>query len=256
MPESYRQGPQSNRPFIVTPYIPGPDGRLNAQVPSCCPFGGECEEGGCRLRVARHRRRKTGPRHPLTVLVCITHECAFTLYPPGYAPYQRQPVLNLAPDGRPIRAEGDRDRADFNGTVFEAALDAREGQPWARDSDPESDRDPPQHWWGTQGRHLGLAARLVGVSRDLSDRLRSSIAAVLSVPTLLLREGSQAVGYRRIGQAIGHVIGRIRGGVRRAMQLLRCGHLAGLWGEPLHWDARRRLLERSPFRPPGTVVAS
>lgn len=248
MPGSYAQRPRPRRPFIVTPYVAGPDGRLAAQMPSCCPVavGGS----SCDLRIEHRRHRKTGPRHPLTVVRCRTHGCAFTLYPPGYAPYRRQPVVRLSPDGRPIRGEGDATRTDFDQTLFEAAVDAGHGRAWARESGP----DPPRRWWGTQGRHLSLAARLVGVARDLGDRVRSSIAAVLSVGNLLLREGARAVGYRGIGRAICDVLGRLGRGARRAVQLLVCGHLIERWGEPLHWDPRRQLLERSPFRPPGTAA--
>ncbi len=184
------------------------------------------------------------------MLRCRTHGCAFTLYPPGYAPYRRQPVMRVAPDGKPIHGEGDRQRTDFAQTVFEAALDARQGRQWARQSD--SFHDPPERWWGTQGRHLTLAARLVGIARDLSDRARSSIAAVLSVGHLQLRESSHAVGYRAIGHAVCGVLERMRGAAWRARQLLVCGCLADLWGEPLYWDAPRQVLERSPFPAAGT----
>ncbi len=248
MPGSYPCRPRSNRPFIVTPYIAGPDGRLTAQIPSCCPAGCGSGEAGCRLWIERHRPRKTGPQHALTVLWCRTHRCAFTLYPPAYAPYRRQAVLRVAPDGEPIRGEGDPQQTDFGGTVFEAALDAKRGRAWARESGKQS----PEQWWGTQGRHMRLAARLAGVARDLGERVRHAIATVLSVATLELIEGTRAAGYRGIGTAICAVLGRLRGGARRARQLLLCGHLSGNWGEPLHWDAQRRFLERSPFPAAGT----
>jgi len=104
---------------------------------------------------------------------------------------------------------------------------------------------------GTQGRHLYLASRLVGVARELSDRVRSGIAAVLWVDQLQLREGSRARGYRAVGKVVVAVLRRLRRGARRAMELLVCGHLVGKWGEPLHWDAQRQVLERSPFVPRG-----
>jgi hypothetical protein len=181
---------------------------------------------------------------------CRTHDCGFTLYPPGYAPYRRQPVMRVAPDGAPIYGEGDRQRTDFSQTLFEAALDAKQGQAWARESDRF--HDPPQRWWGTQGRHLRRGARLLGLAGDLSDRVRSCIAAVLSVPQLVLREGTRAVGYRAIGQAICEVLEQIPGAARRALHLLVCGSLSGLWGEALYWDAQRQVLERSAFLVAGT----
>jgi hypothetical protein len=129
---------------------------------------------------------------------------------------------------------------EFDGTVFEAALG------------PQHNRQRPGKRGGTQRRHLRLSARLAGVAHDLSDRVRCSIATVLSVATLQLIEGSRAVGYRGIGEAVCAVLRRLRGGARRARQLLLCGHLTGSWGEPLHWDAQRQFLERSPFLASGT----
>jgi hypothetical protein len=204
--------------------------------------GSERARRGCQqLGIDHHRVRKTGPRHLLAVVVCGTHGCGFTLYPPGYAPYRRQPVLHVAPDGSPVPGDGDHER--FAETMFEAAVDAKAGRAWAR----LTEDDPPEHWWSTQGRHLGFAARLVGVAANLADAARETIATALSVSTLMLREHSLARGYRAIGDAICDVLQRIRGGTRRAQQLLVCGHLAGHWGAPWRWDPSRQVMERSPF---------
>lgn len=238
------------RSFIVTSYVAGADGVLAAQMPTCCPARSVSEEGRCELTVHHQRDRKTGPQHPLLVVQCQTHGSAFTLYPPAYAPYRRQAVLRVAPDGEPIRAQGEAVETDFAGTVFEAALDAKDGRRWARDSDD----DLPEHWWGTQGRHLRLASRLLGIAGDIAERIRESIAAVLSVSTLALRERCQAKGYRAVGQAVCVVLSWLKGGARRAWQILICGHLIGQWGEPLHWDTKRRVLERSPFLVGGTTA--
>lgn len=198
------------------------------------------------------RKRKTGPRIPLAVVRCRTHGgSAFTLYPPGHFPYGRQPVLQVAPDDSPVHDEGgDRLRRDFGGTLFEAALDARDGQPWNRSTDGR-----PQHSWGTQGRHLGIAARVLGLVLDLADGVRERIAAVLSVDLLRLRDGSRTRGYRSLGAAVCDVLARLRGGARRALHLMFCGHLVGRWGEPLLWDPKRGMLEHLPFRraPTGAV---
>jgi hypothetical protein len=253
MPQLYTGPPRQSRPFICTPYIRGPDGQLVATLPDCCPIRA-CSPGtttDCELRTAYSRPRKTGPPHPLAVVECRTHGAAFTLYPPGYAPYRRQPVLRLSPDGSPILHEKGRDaeRADFDGTLFQSALDARDGVAWARESGGPS---PPERYWPTQGRHLSLAARITGVARELGERVRVSIAMLLSVDGLGLHEGAQATGYRALGKAICAVLAKLRGQARRALDLLRCGALVGRWGEPLHWDADRGVLERAPFPTRGT----
>jgi hypothetical protein len=243
MGECYPTRPRSCRPFVVTPYIVGTDGQLVAALPDCCPTGRVRGERGC--RIARHdeRARKTGPQHALCVAVCGLHDTAFTLYPPGYAPYRRQSVLRVSPEGAAVRGEDPTRLGDFAGTVFEAAVDASEGRRWEREPGPTS----PERWWSTQRRHLALAAALAGVAAETGDRVRESIAAVLSVETLTLRKGSQARGYRAIGRAVREVLERLRGGARRALHLLVCGHLIGHWGEPMLWDAEREVLERSPF---------
>jgi hypothetical protein len=252
MPTDYSQRSRSCRAFIVTPYKVDSDGQMQAVMPSSCPVRDEAgEHGECGL--ARHhvRRRKTGPKHGLLVVSCRSHGIAFTLYPPSYAPYRRQSLTKLAPDGEPIRsaATASDGKADYEGTVFEAAFDAKAGCRWAR----ESGDGQPERWWGTQGRHLRLATLLAGVARDLDAKIRESIAAVLSVGTLLLRELSQAVGYRAIGTSVCSVLGSLHGHAsRRAQQLLVCGHLVGQWGAPLHWDAERKALVRSPFSIGGT----
>lgn len=256
MPGCYRAGPPLRRPFLVTSYIEGRDGRLVAQLPSCCPHGagepGEPAGSTCVLAIDHHRQRKTGPVHPLAVVRCRTHRCGFTLYPPGFAPYGRQPLLKVEPDGNPIQRAAGGLRGDFEDTVFAAALDGADGRPWARDSD----FTVPDRWWSTQDRHLHRAARLVGIARDLADRVRESIAAVLSVTGLMQRERSSATGYRGIGRAVCDVLRQLCGRKpRRALALLVCGHLVGHWGEPLLWDADRKVLERSPFCAPGTSGA-
>ena len=245
MPASYLDAQRSHRPFIVTPYVARTDGELEAQMPSSCPRGAGAVEP-CRLSLHHRRSRKTGPEHPLAVIACRTHGVAFTLYPPGYGPWRRQSVERLSPDGRALGVEIDLEAAEFAGTLFEAAADARAGRAWARDGGA-SDR-PPERWWSTQGRHLALAARLVGVAAELCDKTRERLAAVLSVGTLLLRDKAKARGYRAIGDAVCSVLTALGRGPRRARRLLLCGHLVGCLGEPMYWDARRGVLHRSPFR--------
>lgn len=253
MAESYCTGPRLRRPFVVTPYRTGSDGRIQPQMPDLCPHG--LGGGGCRISVHHERFRKTGPTYPLAVARCATHGVGFTLYPPGYAPYQRQPVLQLSPEGKAIhgpddgsddRGRDDGERSDFDATLFEAAMDARVARAWARDSD----ESVPERWWSTQGRHLTRAARLVGVAVELADSARRSVATLLSVDTLeLLERAKSGRGYRRIGEAICAILGQLRGGPRRLMQLLQSGHVSGDWGESFHWDPGRRLLESAPFCP-------
>lgn len=188
---------------------------------------------------------------PLTVVRCSTHRFHFTLYPPGYAPYRRQPVLDQAPDGTELIPPKNLPLHAFQETLFQAALDANDRKPWARDSD--SDTHLPDRWWSTQGRHLDLASRLLGLFEGLADRLRETIATVLSLDLLLLLELAQrmtgaSAGYRSKGQAICELLQAIAPRRDRGHRLLLCGHLIGHWAIPLCWNKTKQVLERLPFR--------
>lgn len=60
-------------------------------LPTVCPW----HEDGQRCDVRRHctRERKCGPGFALTVVRCWVHGVAFTLYPLGWTPYGRAPVV-------------------------------------------------------------------------------------------------------------------------------------------------------------------
>jgi hypothetical protein len=246
---SHTQRPRARRDFVVTLYFPDVSGTLEPERPALCPWKAP-GEGSCLLTEHHRRERKSGPCFPLVVLLCRRHGHAFTLYPPGHAPYQRRAVLRLGPDGRAALGEGEREAfGEYESTLFEAALWARAGRAGAR----ESGADPPRLWWSTQGRHLRLAARLAGVAPDQDGRDRERLAETLAVDALLLHEQARRVetrpGYRSLGEAICQVLAALRGGALRARRLLSSGHFVGHWGEPLHWDPVRRSLVRSPFPP-------
>lgn len=238
--------------FVVSPYMLDSTGPPKARIPEDCPLR---RPGGppCVVRDHHRRKRKTGPGFPLTVVRCHSHRKAFTLYPPGFAPYQRKPVFPLAPEGGAVIHEKSEEPLEaFAGTLFEAALDARKGTAWARNSDEGIE----ERWWATQGRHLDLASRLLGLAPAIGDRVRETIGAVLSVACMLLRERSRTAhqGYRSRGRAVCDVLQAMSWGDQRAIRLLFCGYVAGLWARPWTWDPSRRCLESLPFPGPGTTA--
>lgn len=243
MSEYYRNRAGPDRAFVVTPYVER-NGSVSPEIPDRCPWWSGPEDQACKMSVHHWRERKCGPGFPLAAVRCGAHDGGvFTLYPPGYAPYRRQAVLQLASDGTSIDEDGAQLRVDFDNTLFKAALDAESGVPWPRKAGAANLSS-----WGTQGRQLELGAELLGLSKDIGARVRQSIAALLSVSVLQLLAGSRGVGYRHVGTAICEVLKVIRSGARRAQRLLHAGYLAGRWGEPVHWDPDRRVLERLPFR--------
>jgi hypothetical protein len=96
---------------------------------------------------------------------------------------------------------------------------------------------------------------LVGIT--IGERIRESIAGVLSASGLWQREHADAKGFRAIGTAVCGLLRRLDGShSAKAFALLVCGHLAGLWGEPMRWDPGRQDVDRSPFCRPGTTASS
>lgn len=229
------QRPQNARlAFITATYTPDASGEL---VPAR-PDVGPCrawDARPCVICLDHLRERSTGPCFALTVLRCVTHHFAFTLYPPGHVPYGRVAVVPVV----------------GTATLFEAAADAAQGKAWARECPGGSSK-----WWGTQGRHVAAAARLCGTSPALNAAAQQAQAAALRVEMLLLVEQARAIaadpGYRSRGQAVGAVVARILAGPCVLERILAAGHLAGLWGLPLLWEPRTRRLRSLSFRGDGT----
>ena len=63
-------------------------------LPSSCL--GHSDGRACDVRRHSTRARKCGPEQELTVLRCRTHGVAFTVYPVGWTPYDRAPLVAAA----------------------------------------------------------------------------------------------------------------------------------------------------------------
>lgn len=233
--------------FIVTPYSPDASGRMEPRPPSSCPYREE-DEPACPPSLHSWRERTTGPEYPLRVMWCGVHGRHFTLYPPGYAPWQREAVSRVASDGG--RVQGLSAGADgFKGTLFEAALDASAEVAWAR-------QGPSDKYWGTQGRRLELIQRLCGVAPGLADPVRDLVAETLRVDGLLLREEAEALrglgGYRQRGMAVRAVLDVLARAQPSDERLLHAGFVVGAWGLPQRWDPVAGVLRTRPFPGGGT----
>ncbi|MFC1853524.1 hypothetical protein ACFL27_25315 [candidate division CSSED10-310 bacterium] len=135
----------------------------------------------------------------------------------------------------------------FEGTMFQAGLDAARGFAWQREGDGITDQ-----LWSTQVRTLAKLILLLGVDPSLDEHERERIAASLELDLLFLNDCAGFIetkpGYRRRGKAIKTVLDEV---VKRPCILdrfLLSGHMAGLWGLPLRWDVQTRVLRSPVFR--------
>ncbi len=135
----------------------------------------------------------------------------------------------VTPDGGPT---GSTTPDAFAGTVFRAVVDASRDMPWARESGFTDDPG-----WPSMCRDLWTATLWVGVAPELHDKEREARAADLDVDLLPLRDGARAIaeapGYRSRGKAVMAVLDELPSGRPLLERLLRAGHAAGLFGEPL-----------------------
>lgn len=243
------------------PYIRSGQKVTVRELPDTCPLRA-AGDPPCRIGGKDVRRRKTGPGIPLRIVTCHTHKTDFTLYPPGYAPYQRKPVMQVSLEGELVIHDEEQPEdataarvspADFENTLFDAALDAQDGWPWARS---DCEKDPPELWWSTQGRHLELTGGLLGIADGAGAREREAVAVTLRTEHQVLLEQHRRWknGYRARGAAICAVLSAVRRTAQLATWLLHCGYLMGKWARPWVWDARRKCLETQPFRVVGTTA--
>lgn len=232
-----RAGRASTPIFATAPYEPDSQGQLRAVLPARCPFARPGEDG-CRLGVHHRRARKTGPCFPLDVVRCATHPVhSFTLYPAGHFPYGRMALANCSAAGPPLLLDAETGEPVWEGTVFEAAQQADSGIRWP----PHSATDAPAGR-RSQGRHLDLAGRLLGVHPDLDDGERERIATRLRVPTMALRSAAKqwAASWSLRGAAITLVLAALVVNGSLLDRLLSAGYAAGLWARPRRWEPPHR----------------
>jgi len=239
--------------FVVAPYFPDPQQRLRAKRPALGPCAGRGGEP-CRLFLDHRRSRKTGPVFALEVLRCRSHGLAFTLYPPGHVPYGRVALAPVAPDGRAL-VVSETGASRFQGTLFEAALDAAQGRTWPQEAE-DGHADPR---FPTQRRRLARACQLLGVAPSLEAQTRACIGSILGVAGQLLHDGAcdieQRPGLKSRAEAVVRVLDALGTQASLFDRLAACGHGVGLWPALHRWhpDAarlQRPFLERFARSPP------
>ncbi len=246
------------RPFVITTYSPDASGVLVPVLPvQCIAFVGAAT-GACDLRPDHRRPRKTGPCFALTVIRCATHGSAFTLYPPGHVPHGRVAIapisstvstattettteLLFSVDDSPlvVTAGPSRRALDWRVTLFDAALDAVEGQAWSR---APNGTQPKR--WRTQVRRLALCALILGLRSTPEQCV--GMAETLGIAPLALCDASKAfavsAGFRSRGLAVCNALGLLTISRSLGDRLMIAGARGGCWGEPVRCDPRSGLL--------------
>jgi hypothetical protein len=149
---------------------------LPVQLPDRCLLSEESDNEACRIGGGFWRERSTGPRHPLRVVRCRAHNVAFTLYPEGYLPYGRMPVLSEADEAGEV---------DMKASLVGAAIAAAGGQHW-----PEDLIDDEQGPVGrTQRRRIKRLGMLVGFDRP---QVESAVLGELGLNAIDVGVGSLA----------------------------------------------------------------
>ena len=235
----------ARRHLVVTPYEADSENKMVPQFPDTCPLG--VHDGQpCRLFLDHLRPRKTGPCFSLSVMCCRTHGIAFTLYPPGHVPWGRQSWAPVAPDGTVLTTE--EGALCFQGTYFDAALDAAMDVVWPKEKVFEEDFHYPSFL--TQQCHLERALKLLGLKEESAGR--EAFAQTLFLPGQILHAASQAI----VGSSALNTIGRVVSDVLAELpvvlgdlfeRLTACGAAVGLWPELHVWRPHLRQLQRRVF---------
>lgn len=206
---SHTPHPSGKNDFIIAAYSKQTDGTFKVAVPSRCPCGGDGTP--CDVRCHSARIRTTGPGHPLVVIVCVNHKRWFTLYPPGFAPYLRAPLVAERKEGT---------------TLFEAAQQAAEARTaaWPRQVHAAQ---RPGRYWRTQTRKIAFAAAVLGL---VSSGPRDDVADVLDVSLYEHRKAAEAMshGFRGRGRAIAAVLDEVP--APKLRRLYWAGYRTGVWG--------------------------
>ena len=236
---------KKERMYVISEYNFDDKGKLRPEVPDYgpCHVWDHCP---CKIVAQFFRDRETGPCFPLLIVKCETHGKAFTIYPPGHFPHGRQLLAPVAPDGDSITKKHGPER--FEGTLFEAALDAARGRYWLRESE-ENSLTPRRV---TQHRHLSRTALMLGVQPGLHERLREEISGILGLPGQVYYDNRMIVNERpdarRLGKAIRNLLNELEDSPSIFDRLAEVGANVCLWPPPNRWDPRHKRF-RSPSHP-------
>lgn len=238
--------PRRRSDFLVTPYLPDAEGVLQPVLPSRCPV---CKVDVVpKLSVHLRRSRIFGPTMPLAVLHCHTDGRFYTLYPPGYVPYGRQPLLHVDIDGNAL-APAAPEQDPFEDTLLELPVPATE-PPRVHDLDNEAVAAVRRSQARAGQRRVGLLGQLFGLGRTVV-RVREQISVLLNLPLVLLTLAASAYAEARFAvrrQQVRRVLDALVLGPGLLWRVMEAGYRTGVFG-------RAWIVWRGPDgRPGGTLL--
>ena len=228
------------RRVVTAPYFIDARGRLRPKRPQRCSRL-DCEDS-CRMSFHRWRTRKYGLAHPLACFICSEHDCSFTVYPPGWLPFGRRPIVHVTASGFDI-AGLDIGVEAWGETAFGAAVDAGAKRLWPITAGGSKEWEErygscPYGVRRTQARHVNGILMLMALSTDLA-RERPKVTAVLdfdlsaiAVAATRPRDGPPLVACGAKGAELLSAAGRP---CRRLLPgFVRLGADLQYWGPPIN----------------------
>ena len=222
-----------NRPFFVSPYHLSEQKVLRPETPTFCIKNLSNNEACC-IVLKELRCRKCGPPFPLYVFACEKHLVSFTIYPPGWCPYGRMPLISLAPDGSAFAKDDHNTDAP---SLISDAMDAVEGKKW-----PESARSNlyDKGVFKTQKRYISGLLKLFGIAAKCSDKHREHVTAKLGIALadlqrihLRIRDGPK-LWWREKGAQLKELFTILHPLPRHAASIQILGSEVEFWGQPIN----------------------
>ena len=178
----------SNRIFVTGLYYVAKDAGIEAKIPERCPRAES--DATCRITKFSTRKRTCGMGYPLWICICSNHNYHFTVYPPGWIPFARNPIVHLTPDGKPIEivhSDSDSEEASpWSFTMFKSVIAAAAGRLWPEEKQLGVTGSPlPVNYHGvarTQKRGIKFFMKTFGLSQKK--------------PSQMARKSLRSLGYR------------------------------------------------------------
>lgn len=229
--------------FMVTAYMPDANGVLQAVLPCRCLKG--AGEESCRLKRHSVRVRKSILETPLTILRCATHGGYLTLYPPGFTPYARLPIMHCDALNRPMVPENSA-RDPWLDTRLELPVPVLRRR---HDADTESQGVARKSRQRSGSRRVAFASTLLGV-RGASQRLIEQLSVLLSLVLSNLMETTATMCTTWVGwvKLLRPLLAALVMDQTLLSRLMEAGYRTALFGKA--WVVRPQCGSVFPFRSP------